>query len=567
MPPFLIDQRPPRVLKIPLRFVLIVPFVLQILIAVGLTGYLAFRHEQQSVKQLSADLRSEITARVIHYLDTYLSKFHLINRINSDDVRLGALNPKDLRTLERHLMMRLMQFNFVRGVLFADEQGNYRAAARLNKLQVLTTNSGNLSIAHDYAINARGNRTSLLTTYSLGDVQNFPWYRAAASAGTSTWSSVYALASGEDLSLNFNSPVYDPKTGQLAGVFSTATSLAFIGEFLSGLKIGKTGQVFILERDGLLLGTSTDQRLYTIRRRKGKVQLKRVAAIDSSSDLIRTTSEYLLTHFGEFQHIHHEKQLNFTAQGKRQFVQVVPYQDLFGLDWLIVVVVPESDFMQQINASMRTTIFLCISALSAAIAIGLLTSHWIAQPILRLSRASRALAIGKWEVPVKEAHWIAELEVLARSFNQMTEHLQQSFDQVKTALQQSEEKFTKVFRASPDPIAVTTMPEGRILEVNDSFLEISGYSREEMLGRTALELNLIANLEQAIQAQQRLQVQKTLRNLEFNYRTKSGQIRTLLVSAEVIELEGQVCGLWVSRDITDRHPVERDQQHSEANLK
>jgi hypothetical protein len=78
---------------------------------------------------------------------------------------------------------------------------------------------------------------------------------------------------------------------------------------------------------------------------------------------------------------------------RHQFVQVTPWQDEFGLDWLVIVVVPESDFMAQINANTRTTILLCFAALGVASVLGIYTSRWIARPILRLSQASKAIAI------------------------------------------------------------------------------------------------------------------------------------------------------------------------------
>lgn len=58
-------------------------------------------------------------------------------------------------------------------------------------------------------------------------------------------------------------------------------------------------------------------------------------------------------------------------------MQVTPWKDKWGLDWLVVVVVPESDFMEQINANTRTTILLCLGALGVAIALGIYTSRWI----------------------------------------------------------------------------------------------------------------------------------------------------------------------------------------------
>ena len=107
-------------------------------------------------------------------------------------------------------------------------------------------------------------------------------------------------------------------------------------------------------------------------------------------------------------------------------MQVTPWKDKWGLDWLVVVVVPESDFMAQINANTRSTILLCLGALGVAIALGIYTSRWISQPILRLGQASEAIASGELDQQV-EASPVNELGVLSNSFNRMAQQLRESF--------------------------------------------------------------------------------------------------------------------------------------------
>ena len=90
------------------------------------------------------------------------------------------------------------------------------------------------------------------------------------------------------------------------------------------------------------------------------------------------------------------------------------------------MVVPESDFMAQINANTRSTILLCLGALGVAIALGIYTSRWISQPILRLGQASEAIASGELDQQV-EASPVNELGVLSNSFNRMAQQLRESF--------------------------------------------------------------------------------------------------------------------------------------------
>ena len=118
-------------------------------------------------------------------------------------------------------------------------------------------------------------------------------------------------------------------------------------------------------------------------------------------------------------------------------MQVTPWKDKWGLDWLVVVVVPESDFMEQINANTRTTILLCLGALGVAIALGIYTSRWISQPILRLGQASEAIASGELNQQV-EASPVNELGVLSNSFNRMAQQLRESFATLEKTNQELE---------------------------------------------------------------------------------------------------------------------------------
>ena len=133
--------------------------------------------------------------------------------------------------------------------------------------------------------------------------------------------------------------------------------------------------------------------------------------------------------------------------------------------------------------------------------------------------------------------------------------------------QQAEEKFALAFRASPNPISISTLADGRYIEVNDSFCRISGYELDEVIGRTAVELNIWANPDDRTRMLQTLQNQGSIRNQECCFRTKSGEVRTMLLSAESIWLDGQECLLSAIADITQRKRVEEELRESEKRFR
>jgi signal transduction histidine kinase len=134
---------------------------------------------------------------------------------------------------------------------------------------------------------------------------------------------------------------------------------------------------------------------------------------------------------------------NISYNGQRQFVQVKPWRDQYGLDWLVVVVVPESDFMNQINANTHTTILLCLGALTMATILGIYTSRWITRPILQLSQAAEAIATGQLNQTVAASR-VRELDMLAGAFNYMAKQLQESFMALAQTNEQLEQRTAKL---------------------------------------------------------------------------------------------------------------------------
>jgi PAS domain S-box-containing protein len=122
--------------------------------------------------------------------------------------------------------------------------------------------------------------------------------------------------------------------------------------------------------------------------------------------------------------------------------------------------------------------------------------------------------------------------------------------QVEEALRLSQEKFAKAFRASPSAITLSTLKDGRYLEVNDSCQQLLGYSPTEMIGASALDLGIWVHPEARETLKQTLEHQGRMLNQEVELRKKSGEVSICLLSAEVIEIENESCLLAVTTDIT-----------------
>jgi HAMP domain-containing protein len=154
-------------------------------------------------------------------------------------------------------------------------------------------------------------------------------------------------------------------------------------------------------------------------------QASRVRGCESADAVIRATSQQLIEHYSDLSQISDGRQFSFDIENQRQLVKVTPWRDPLGLDWLIVVVLPERDFMTQIDANTRTTILLCLFTFVAATAIGVLTARWINGQIGKLNSAARGIASGNLNQHVEMGGVvrIVEVEDLAGAFNSMAEGL------------------------------------------------------------------------------------------------------------------------------------------------
>ncbi|WPC06657.1 PAS domain S-box protein [Pseudomonas benzenivorans] len=145
---------------------------------------------------------------------------------------------------------------------------------------------------------------------------------------------------------------------------------------------------------------------------------------------------------------------------------------------------------------------------------------------------------------------------IASTFRDITEH-----QQAEAALKASQEKFAKAFHSSPDAITITERDTARYIEVNEGFTRLTGYSSAEVIGRSALELNIWAEPRQRQELLEALQREGRVLHREMLGRHRSGQVKTVEVSVEPIMLDDTPCLLLTARDISQLKEAQAQIQH------
>jgi signal transduction histidine kinase len=428
MPSTLLRQIIKYYRNLSLQNVITLPFLLQIFVTIGLVGYFSWRDGEQAVNNVTSQLRSEVTAGVEKHLENYLKTPHLIVQLKQNSVKTGQLDINDFSTIQQDFWSTIQLFDSVRAIYLGDQTGKF-IYTRLQEGKFYSQEVTKTPERQIYLLDSLGQKQKLVEVDQYNPRER-PWYINTMKAQGNNWSKVYNFTGGE-LGITAAGLLQDNQ-GKTQGIVGVDLILSGIDRFLQNIKISRHGQVFILERNGYLIATSIDEAPFTFDT-VTKTE-KRLRAIDSEDLLVRATTRHITEYFHSLYNVDHLQQLEFKLENSNQLVQVVPYQDKFGLDWLIVVVLPEADFMGEIEANTRNTIWLCLAALAIATILGIYTSRRIAQPIANLSQVTNMVAQSAKAkntstnfYPIVKAKSIKELKLLAESFNEMVIQLKAAF--------------------------------------------------------------------------------------------------------------------------------------------
>jgi adenylate cyclase len=362
----------------------------EIIVIVGLTGWLWYQNGQKAVKEVASHLRDELTARIHQHIEKFLETPPLVNQINADAYNMGHLNLDDVEQLEEYFWRQINAFENISYISVGTEKGDFFGLERMEdgaiNLEYKTRKTKGNSLL-TFRLDEQRNRVSRKVRPDY-DARKRPWYTKAIEVGKPTWTGIYPFFSlPVRLGLTAVRPIHD-KNGNVVGVLGSDLVLTQISQFLRTLRVGKTGRTFIIEPNGMLVASSSNLPPLVS---QGN-QVMRIHAMAFGDELIREASLYLKQTFKTFANIKEEYQTSFVLNDQEVLLQAVPTGDRFGLNWITVVVLPESDFMASINANTKQTAILFILLIAVAGITILFITRRISRPILAVSEEMNRIA-------------------------------------------------------------------------------------------------------------------------------------------------------------------------------
>ena len=460
-----------------LRTLLTVPFVLLIVVPALVIAGTSLYTGLQAVDVLSRQLMNDISARVGQMAVHQLEEAAVTMRAtfpNADDSFNASLEVfADNEKLERKLFELTAGTRTTGYLYFARENGSFvgvdrgRPGARAAATVRLQEPGG--KPRQNFTSRNPGDRSRLPEIEArIFDARERPWYKLAKSAQRLIWAPVYVSFASGALVTTVAQPVVTA-SGSLFGVLAADVELSELSTFMKSISVSANGVAFIVDRDGMLVATSTPDQPF---RSEGGVQ-KRVAARDSPNEMVRAAAQWWRTPGRDNATV--PVIALITSTGENVDVAARRVTGIEGIDWDIVVAIPRSDFTAPIVKSAVSMFFVILAALLGALFLGLWLLRRVTRDVDQLVGVTREVSADGLPTHMPTTT-LAETGVLAKAFGEMVDRLRQSLDTIRT----QNDKFAALNTTLEDRV------ERRTVQLAEQNLTLT----EEIVRRQRLERDL-----------------------------------------------------------------------------
>lgn len=422
--------------------ILIALLVILPIVAVSVALVVLFTaHSKRVSEDLGANIVRNSTERVVGEVKTYLQSAVRMSDRYARQIESGTLLTYNLRTWESRMLDDIATVPDVASICFGNEQGDSTWLLRnMGKLEVGGSVGGQNDQAAEYHIEPDGRISAKpIRGYYFYDPRIRPWYTLARQTDGPIWTPVYfwfgSTGNDSQVGTGYTRAIHD-RSGKVQGVLVIDVTLGGLSKYLRDLPFSRQGYIFIVDNDDQKPAHAGDpakarqKRRMLIAASHGAVnsdQGERLMLSESSDPVARATAAALNgPHADDFLSGELSRR-SIDIGGQPARIRVTNIQPYRGIDWKIIAVIPERQFLAKARAAQWRAIVFAAVAITASVLLGLHLSGQLASPVLRLIEHVRRVGRGDFESRVNLTG-AQELAELSNELNKMAGDLKNYID-------------------------------------------------------------------------------------------------------------------------------------------
>lgn len=482
--------------------------------------------KEQGGKMIHA-MSDNTKQRVTYMLSEPLRINKLYEQVISKDGLYGQASAEAIQDYTLDVMKSLSQdLPQISVISYGDENGNfigYRKRSDEKGFDLMLKDSRTTDLLNIY--DGETIYDPIVGSYEGYDPTSRPWYAPVKENQRPQWSDIYInMDEKMEATLSTLVPVFD-KQNVFKGVADIDVKLSGINTFLKNDRSKGNGAIYIIDSDWRIIAHSMEEsnvKITAANPPEGEL----LQAVDSQNQLIRSSAGFL-----QSQNIALDQVVTINNVNNKQLALISKLDEPKGLDWRIVIVLPESDLMGLVKQRQMTTIILMAVLVIVVTLLGMFTISKVISPILNASAAAREINVGNWETGLKTSGLnFYETDNLISAFNMMISRLKDTFHQITV----SEEKYRALVE-NVDNMIYSLTPEGKFISINNSFEKSIGRKREDVIGKDAYDI-FETQAEKDYWSGVVANIQKTKQKMNFQYEIKNNDATSTYLNVNLMPI-------------------------------
>jgi serine phosphatase RsbU (regulator of sigma subunit) len=404
--------------KIPMKVSVPLLLTAPVFVAVVVLSAIALGEAKSAANDLMEQNLSQIHNYIKERLNDLLDLPNRIQRVNANLILTEWLKINNLQAWQQMLLEQAQTFKGLSSITWGGADGGSVGIARNPTESGYRFSIKNIQTDKNlkaYYIDAHGHMEKEPREKFPYDPRERPWYKAAIEAGQPTWTNPYARmyngGSRTKLAMGYVQPIHDNK-GQILGVMNAELTMDDITLFLEKLSVGRTGKAFIIDHEGRLIGSSSGVLLIDA----GNFPVIASAAADRD---IAVAAKHIEKTLGAYSAIDARYQLRLMINQIPHLLMVSPSKHQTGINWIIATLVPESDFLNEIQAGRQRSIRTGVLVVCATLLLGIVLAAMSLWPMLDLARYVQKVGEGNLDQKL-QLNYSTEFVKLSQQINTMT---------------------------------------------------------------------------------------------------------------------------------------------------